>query len=221
MLCVSEDDFSEFEFIDIEQSEEDDQDRNSATEVSPMRSFVLSNAMRIVEYFDPEIGHPPTAADVLPNMTPPIQDISVPEKPEEDVTAPEEVVRANVTAPEGVGRAKADWPVVIEGKDIYSCKKCGTHISKEESIESKAFQVGQGPFAEAKRGYLFKTAVNLKALQPCPENFTTGRYKISYVECLKCEQQLGWKYLESEKLGGMAKIGKFCLKLSDLSLVLH
>lgn len=211
MLCVSEEDFTEFEFVDIEKSETEynEQDnKNSASEVSPMRN-VLSK--RIVEYFDPEIGHPLTAArspDVSSNEAHRIKAI-VPANTEENVTVPD-VVTLTPTI-------KSDCPVFLEGKDIYSCKKCGTHISKEANIESKAFQVGQGPFTEAKRGYLFNTAVNLKALHPCNENFTTGRYEISYVVCLKCEQQLGWKYLKSEKMAGMVKIGKFCLKLSDLS----
>jgi len=211
MIYVSEDDSTEFEFVDVEKSGAEDvqQDCNSATEVSPMRS-VLSK--RIVQYFDPEIGHPPTDAatpDVSPIEAHRIKDTVVPGNPEENVTMPE----VGTLTP----TIKSNCPVVLEGKDIYSCKKCGTHISKEDSIESKAFQVGQGRFTESKRGYLFKTAVNLKALKPCHENFTTGRYEISYVVCLNCEAQLGWKYLESEKLAGMAKIGKFCLRLSDLS----
>lgn len=105
----------------------------------------------------------------------------------------------------------------LEYPDVYACKACGTHVSRETEVESKGFQVGEGPFTEAKRGYLFKTAVNLRKGPPRQEHFTTGIYTISYVDCFTCGIRFGWKYLGSEKPAGRAKIGKFCLKCSLLT----
>lgn len=93
----------------------------------------------------------------------------------------------------------------------YSCKDCGTHIAIESDIESRCYQVGQGSFAEKKRGYLFKTAANLKLGATKTENFTTGSYKIAWVSCVKCQQSMGWKYLSADNPNNTAKVNKFCL----------
>jgi len=108
-------------------------------------------------------------------------------------------------------------PIRFDGfSDVYSCKVCGMHVSRETEVESKSFQVGEGPFTEAKRGYLFRSAVNLRQGPARPEHFTTGIYTISYVDCFGCGSQFGWKYLGAEKSAGRAKIGKFCLKCALL-----
>lgn len=112
-----------------------------------------------------------------------------------------------------VNTNNAPEPTFFDGcTDVYSCKVCGMHVAREIEIESKSFQVGEGPFTEAKRGYLFRSAVNLRQGPPQPEHFTTGIYTISYVDCFGCGSQFGWKYLGAEKPAGRAKINKFCLK---------
>jgi len=243
MKSASEDDFTEFEFVDIEHSEDND----SVEPASPPRQpTVISDAKRIVEYFDPKPGHQPKRVFKQSTLTsdssthhisvsPSPRTLPLVEEPKEEETFAinKETVAINKDNTEGVSRNKAvasrderkpkvlkqrpQGTVTLEGNDLYCCKKCGTHVSSESNVESRAFQVGHGHFAESKRGYLFTTATNLRALVPCHENFTTGRYKISYVECLKCETQLGWKYLDSESVVGKAKISKFCLRLSLLS----
>merc|ERR1719204_2089719 len=241
MKSASEDDFTEFEFVDIEHSEEQEKNPVEAEhDVSPRQSCIISKAERIVEYFDPEPGHKPKRV-IKPSVltsassTRHISVFPAPKKTsltddsneEKNVSAGKEctedggvskmVVATREERKPEISREGPQGTVTLEGNGLYCCKNCGTHVSLERSVESRAFQVGKGHFAESKRGYLFTTATNLRALVPCHEFFTTGRYKISYVECLKCETQLGWKYLESENVVGKAKIGKFCLRLSLLS----
>lgn len=243
MNSASEDEFTEFEFVDIEHSEESDGNSNSAVKepvISPRTSFVVSNTKKTVEHFDPDPGHPPTGFVSPSTLTSALSKDNVSVLPCPRITEPRKENKtelknvtvsnensATVVKDKTLTTSKDARPKVssvgpqgtqtLDGNDFYCCKKCGTHVSLESDVESRAFQVGHGHFSESKRGYLFTTTINLRALVPCHENFTTGRYKISYVECMKCETQLGWKYLESENLVGKAKINKFCLRLSLLS----
>jgi len=242
MTSASDDDFSEFEFVDIERSEESEKDSKSAVkepDIPSRTSFLISDTKKIVKQSDAKSGHSPTGlvtpstlptalptnnASVLPSPRTP-QTSREPKKEEENATISKEnsagavkdkTLNISKTSKPQVSKVGPQGTQTLSG-DLYCCKKCGTHISLESDVESRAFQVGHGNFTESKRGYLFTTAINLRLLVPCHENFTTGRYKISYVECLNCETQLGWKYLESENVVGKAKINKFCLRLSFLS----
>jgi len=107
--------------------------------------------------------------------------------------------------------------VELDKAQAYACKSCGTHISKESEIESKNYQVGQGNFNENKRGFLFKKGYNLELAPIKIENFTTGSYTISWVSCLKCKNQIGWKYLGADNPSNSNKIGKYCLGRSNLT----
>jgi len=93
----------------------------------------------------------------------------------------------------------------------YCCKDCGTHIALESDIESRCYQVGHGGFTEKKRGYLFKNACNLVLGERKTENFTTGAYIIAWVSCVKCQQQIGWKYISTDIQSNTSKVGKYCL----------
>jgi len=93
----------------------------------------------------------------------------------------------------------------------YCCKDCGTHIALENDVESRCYQVGQGTFSEKKRGYLFKNGYNLVLGATKTENFTTGAYTIAWVSCVKCQLQIGWKYISADNPNNTSKVGKYCL----------
>jgi len=99
----------------------------------------------------------------------------------------------------------------LDVTQVYCCKDCGTHIALEPDVESRCYQVGQGAFSEKKRGYLFKNAYNIILGATKVENFTTGAYTIAWVSCVKCQQQIGWKYISADNPNNTSKVGKFCL----------
>jgi len=99
----------------------------------------------------------------------------------------------------------------LDTTQAYCCKDCGTHIALENDVESRCYQVGQGTFSEKKRGFLFKNAYNLVLGATKTETFTTGSYNIAWVSCVKCQQQIGWKYLSTDNPNNTSKVGKFCL----------
>ncbi|ETO34657.1 fad NAD binding oxidoreductase [Reticulomyxa filosa] len=105
----------------------------------------------------------------------------------------------------------------LDKSQCYSCKACGTHIALEGDIINRSYQIGQGPFSETKRGYLFKTAVNLTLGTTKTETFTSGSYEISWTSCSKCGISLGWKYLTSSNEANASKVGKFCLARYSLA----
>jgi len=158
---------------------------------------------------------PPLAKPVLSPPTKSTDNVGKEETPPQKENEPP-MARSTLDAGADCDKPIKD-PIRLEFDDVYSCKVCGTHVARETDVESKSFQVGEGPFTEAKRGYLFRSAVNLRQGPPRPEHFTTGIYTISYVECFTCGQPKGWKYLGSSTAGGRAKIGKFCLKCALLT----
>jgi len=99
----------------------------------------------------------------------------------------------------------------LDVTQAYCCKDCGTHIALESDVESRCYQVGQGSFSEKKRGYLFKNAYNILLGATKVENFTTGAYTIAWASCVKCQQQIGWKYISADNTNNSSKVGKHCL----------
>jgi len=99
----------------------------------------------------------------------------------------------------------------LDVTQAYCCKDCGTHIALESDVESRCYQVGQGAFSEKKRGFLFKNAYNLVLGTPKTETFTTGAYNIAWCSCVKCQQQIGWKYISADNSNNTSKVGKHCL----------
>lgn len=113
-------------------------------------------------------------------------------------------------------QAQAGALRLLDESTAYTCKQCGTHIACENDVESKCYQVGQGHFTEKKRGFLFADACNLKLGERQTETFTTGSYEISWVKCVKCASEIGWKYLSSDNPSNASKINKFCLSRFSL-----
>ena len=107
--------------------------------------------------------------------------------------------------------------ISLDQTKAYCCGECGTDIGLHSDIESQCYQVGQGAFTEKKRGFLFKNAVNLKQGIIKTENFTTGSYQISWVNCIKCTQELGWKYINADNDANSSKVGKYCLSRYKLT----
>jgi hypothetical protein len=107
--------------------------------------------------------------------------------------------------------------ISLDKSKSFACKECGIDVALDEEIQSKCYQVGQGSFTEQKRGYLFKTAVNLVCGPEKTENFTTGAYQISWVSCMKCQSKIGWKYISADNNTNNSKVGKYCLARYSLT----
>jgi len=118
---------------------------------------------------------------------------------------------------ETINSRQRECLISLEKSKSFTCKECETDIALKEDIESKCYQVGQGQFTEKKRGYLFRNAVNTVLGATKTENFTTGSYQISWVSCVKCQTQMGWKYLSADSPNNSSKVGKYCLARYSLS----
>ncbi|GAA5873465.1 hypothetical protein JCM16303_001133 [Sporobolomyces ruberrimus] len=71
---------------------------------------------------------------------------------------------------------------------VFGCRRCKTHLSTTEQIESKNFNGQHG------RAYLFKDVVNIETGAAEDRPMTTGLHTVRDVMCGKCGEVLGWKY---------------------------
>ncbi|CAH8360467.1 unnamed protein product [Eruca vesicaria subsp. sativa] len=78
--------------------------------------------------------------------------------------------------------------VDLEGQ-IYSCKHCNTHLTKEQDIMSKTFQCRYG------QAYLFNTVVNISTGDKEDRMLMTGLHTVTDIFCVGCGSNVGWKYV--------------------------
>ncbi|GAA5832816.1 hypothetical protein JCM3766R1_007052 [Sporobolomyces carnicolor] len=96
-------------------------------------------------------------------------------------------------------------PSNLSGK-VFGCRRCKTHLSTSEQIESKNFNGQHG------RAYLFKDVVNVETGVPEDRPMTTGLHTVRDVMCAKCGEILGWKYDKAYEPSQKYKEGKFILE---------
>ncbi|KAJ7951346.1 Yippee-like protein [Quillaja saponaria] len=92
------------------------------------------------------------------------------------------------------------------GSRIYSCFKCGNHVSLHDDIISKHFQGGNG------RAFLFSQAMNISLGPKEDRRLITGVHTVADVYCSDCEEPLGWKYIRAYEEAQKYKEGKFILE---------
>mmetsp|Transcript_11839 Transcript_11839/g.13645 ORF Transcript_11839/g.13645 Transcript_11839/m.13645 type:complete len:128 (+) Transcript_11839:199-582(+) len=107
----------------------------------------------------------------------------------------------------------ANVPKIIDfdGKNVYSCSHCRTHLTMREEMISKAFQGHNG------RAFLFNSAINV-SLGPKEERYLiTGPHVVCDVHCVKCDNIVGWKYERAPNNGERYKVGKFIFEKRHLT----
>ncbi|CAF2047833.1 hypothetical protein BRARA_I03834 [Brassica rapa] len=96
--------------------------------------------------------------------------------------------------------------VDLEGQ-IYSCKHCNTHLTKEQDIMSKSFQCRYG------QAYLFNEVVNISTGNEEDRMLMTGLHTVTDIFCVGCGSNVGWKYVTAHDINQKYKEGKSVLEL--------
>ncbi|CAN6977871.1 unnamed protein product [Brassica rapa subsp. trilocularis] len=97
--------------------------------------------------------------------------------------------------------------VDLEGQ-IYSCKHCNTHLTKEQDIMSKSFQCRYG------QAYLFNEVVNISTGNEEDRMLMTGLHTVTDIFCVGCGSNVGWKYVTAHDINQKYKEGKSVLELN-------
>ncbi|KAI9019615.1 Yippee/Mis18 [Phycomyces nitens] len=94
----------------------------------------------------------------------------------------------------------------LDGKTIYGCKSCKTHLSTAEAVESEDFSGLHGP------AFLCLYAVNVVQGPDEERSMSTGTHIVRSISCCKCKIVLGWTYIKAFKEENKYKEGKFILE---------
>ncbi|GAA5920611.1 hypothetical protein JCM6882_001972 [Rhodosporidiobolus microsporus] len=97
-------------------------------------------------------------------------------------------------------------PSTATNGKVYGCRRCKTHLTTSEQVESKNFNGAHG------RAYLFTSVVNVKTGQAEDRPMTTGLHTVRDVMCSKCGETLGWKYEKAYESSQRYKEGKYILE---------
>ena len=98
----------------------------------------------------------------------------------------------------------------LDRPQIFTCLKCGTHLSSAEQILSKQFH-GRGG-----KAYLFHSAVNVSVGPLERRSLLTGMHTVCDIFCKRCDDCVGWKYHAAEEESQQYKVGKFILEKTRL-----
>uniref|UniRef100_A0A7S1UJY0 Protein yippee-like n=1 Tax=Phaeomonas parva TaxID=124430 RepID=A0A7S1UJY0_9STRA len=101
----------------------------------------------------------------------------------------------------------------LEGPKIYCCEGCGTHLSTNDQIISRAFH-GRGG-----RAFLFNTAINVSTGPPERRMLITGMHVVADIYCIQCQALIGWTYEQAFEPTQKYKEGKFILEKTKISKV--
>lgn len=101
----------------------------------------------------------------------------------------------------------------LDGKVVYACKYCSTHLAKEEDCLSRGFQ---GKFGTA---YLFDGVCNVCTGKLEERDMRTGLYLVRDICCIKCDANVGWTYIKAHKDSERYKEGKFILEINGVSQI--
>ncbi|KAL0092955.1 Yippee/Mis18 [Phycomyces blakesleeanus] len=90
----------------------------------------------------------------------------------------------------------------LDGKVVYGCIGCKTHLSTMEAVESEDFTGVHG------QAYL----VNVTQGPDEERLMSTGTHTVRSISCCKCKIVLGWTYVKAFKEENKYKEGKFILE---------
>ncbi|KAJ1928419.1 hypothetical protein IWQ60_002084 [Tieghemiomyces parasiticus] len=95
-------------------------------------------------------------------------------------------------------------------KDVYSCRKCGTHLATHDQMKSTNFTGRHGV------AYLFLSVVNVYEGDPKERNMLTGRHVVRDLSCMGCMAYVGWTYVKAYARSERYKEGLVILEVSIL-----
>ncbi|KAJ1928064.1 hypothetical protein IWQ60_002376 [Tieghemiomyces parasiticus] len=115
-------------------------------------------------------------------------------------------------------------------KDVYSCRKCGTHLATHDQMKSTAcgspFPLASPPHRSTLD---FITAPSLMGLHlpdlasvnvyegdPKERNMLTGRHVVRDLSCMGCMAYVGWTYVKAYARSERYKEGLVILEVSIL-----
>ncbi|VVB05815.1 unnamed protein product [Arabis nemorensis] len=99
--------------------------------------------------------------------------------------------------------------VDLQGQ-IYSCKHCKTHLTKDQDLLSKTFQCNHG------QAYLFSEVVNISIGKREVRMMITGLHTVTDIFCVGCGSNVGWKYEIAHDKNQKYKEGKSVLELCKI-----
>ncbi|KAL5743613.1 hypothetical protein ACOSQ2_026729 [Xanthoceras sorbifolium] len=96
------------------------------------------------------------------------------------------------------------------GQPFYSCRNCSTPLAFQDDLLSTSFMVASG------KAYMFAHAMNIALGTREDKMMMTGSYTIANINCCKCGEELGWKYLTAHEPTQKYKEGNFVLENSKM-----
>ncbi|XP_065853306.1 protein yippee-like [Euphorbia lathyris] len=96
--------------------------------------------------------------------------------------------------------------ITLEGRSIFKCKHCQTHLAMLEDIMSKSFHCRHG------KAFLFDKVVNITEGEEEERMMITGMHTVVDIFCVGCGSIVGWKYLYAHEKPQKYKEGKFILE---------
>lgn len=103
------------------------------------------------------------------------------------------------------------YKTYLDGKQVYTCKRCSTHLARGEDILSKGFQGRLGT------AFLFDGVCNVCTGELEERDMRTGMYLVRDICCIKCESNVGWTYVKAHRDSEKYKEGKFILEINGVS----
>jgi len=98
----------------------------------------------------------------------------------------------------------------LNGKRIYICTSCESHLTNYDDIVSKNFQGRHG------KAYLFRACVNVTAGTVEERMLRTGMHKVADIYCNNCQELLGWKYEVAYEDSQKYKEGKYIIEKAKM-----
>ncbi|KAI8093374.1 yippee-like protein [Halteromyces radiatus] len=101
-----------------------------------------------------------------------------------------------------------------EGKKLFGCSTCHSHLATSDKIVSKEFNGQHGP------AYLFQKVVNVDEDDIEEERMMiSGTHTIVTISCTRCLTLLGWKYVKASDDRQKFKEGKYILEKTLLKII--
>lgn len=101
----------------------------------------------------------------------------------------------------------------LEGRKVYGCQNCRSHLANSDGLMSKQFQGQHG------QAYLFRYVVNVSEGPEKEKQMTTGKHTITTVFCCQCDTEVGWRYIKAYEDDQKYKEGACILEKALLTTV--
>mmetsp|Transcript_25689 Transcript_25689/g.71771 ORF Transcript_25689/g.71771 Transcript_25689/m.71771 type:complete len:205 (+) Transcript_25689:596-1210(+) len=99
-----------------------------------------------------------------------------------------------------------DSMIYLNGKHVYSCIHCRTHLTNHDEIISKSFHGRHG------RAFLFGSCVNITLGKAEDRYLITGLHTVCDIQCKRCNTTIGWTYIKAYEEHQKYKEGKYIIE---------